>query len=228
MNILRSELSKTRELVFTCLGPTPFHADFCITPGPVQNDRIFEHTVLESRGYSQITFRYEAASGFSSAQAAFEALIEEVDYELDCYYFVISQSSENYKDWGPIERLFSDLIGDSQPTDWWQRMRNARSRSRSFQELSIRLARFQAKQIANEYHIRKAFYETYNKNIPCYFRAYVEAAMKERPVFPTEPIADLLGFLERRRLKGAELRAILVAAMVGGLSGSLLTVFLSQ
>ena len=226
---LWSELRKTHDLVFTYVGPTPFHADFRIEPGPVHHDdRTFERTTLDSRAYSSIAFRYRPGSSLTNAQSAFEELVEEIGHELDVYYFLHRTTSENIEAWDEIERLFLDIISHSERTGWWQRMRSARLQSRDIRKLSIRLARFQAEQISDEYAIRKAFYDTYERNIPCYLKPYVEAEMKERPVFPTVPVADLLGFFERRRSKGLELLVIVAAAIVGGVAGSLLTMYTSQ
>ena len=221
---LQSELEKTHALAFRSVGPTPFHANFCIGSGPVRDKNVtFEHTTSDSRGYSRIAFRYRPDNTLANDRAAFEILMREIVHELDVYYFLQRQSAENYLRWNEVESLFSDIIDHSERMSWWQRIPSVHSQSRRVQELNTRLARFQATQVFDEYVIRKAFHETYGKGIPCYLRKYVEAEVKERPVFPSVPIADLLGFLERRRSKGLELLVILVAAIVGGIAGSLLT-----
>ena len=226
-NYLRNECKKTR-LAFTCVAPTPFHANFRVEPDPAQNnDDTFEFTAVNTRGYSKIAFRYNTSS-FDSAQAAFKKLINEIDDELGIYYAMRDQNDTAYRNWHDIERLFSELIDRSDHTSGWQRIRNALLHGRSVQKLSIALARFQAQQISGESTMKRIFHNAYERNTPSYLKAYIEEELAECPTYPIGPVADLLGFFERRRAKGLELLVILAAAVIGGVTGSLLTILASQ
>ena len=154
--------------------------------------------------------------------------MNEIDDELNIYYAIRNQDSTTYSSWDDIERLFSEIVSSSEHTTWWQHIPTLRSRGCSVQELSIALARFQVQQITDDSFTERIHYEAYERGTPSYLKEYIEAGMKERPSFPTGPVADLLGFLERRRSKGLELLVILAAAIIGGVTGSLLTILASQ
>ena len=225
---LQSECKKAPDLAFTYVGPTPFHANFRIEPGPLPNsDSTFDSTAVNTRGYSEISFRYDASS-FARPEAAFNKLIREIDRELGIYYALKNRDSTTYRNWNNIERLFSELISRSEDKSYWQRVRNALLHGKSVRNLSIELARFQAKWISDESFVRTVFYDAYERGMPSYLKTYIQAEMAERPTFPIEPVAGLLGFFERRRSKGLELLVILAAAIVGGVAGSLFTIFANQ
>ena len=232
MKVVRKFLARecrdsSHELAFASVGPTPFHADFHIEAHAVQNKgRVFEIRDLDSPGYSDITFFY-CASSFDTVQDALRELVYELREELGLFYNIQSENESRYERWNQVERLMSRLVRRSQRTGWRQLVRDARMRSQDLEELSIALADFEADRISGEYATKQAFRSVYKKT-SAFLRAYVEAEMEGRPVFPTRPVADLLGFIEGRRLKTLELLAILAAAIVGGVTGSLITILASQ
>ena len=71
---------------FSFVGPSPFHAEFSLLSGGVL-DEVFECDVLATRGYDDITLRYDEAS-FDNAQEAQAALMHEINHELSLYYYL--------------------------------------------------------------------------------------------------------------------------------------------
>ena len=226
---LRRECQRSsHDLVFSSVGPTPFHANFRVEARAAQNrGGAFEFKELSSRGYSDITFFY-CASSFNTARAALEQLINELEDELDVFYKIQCDNSRKYKRWGQIEQLRFPLSRDFERMGWRQIIRRALTRGRDLKKLSIALAEFETDQMSDEHFTKEAFRNTYRKGASAFLKAYVEAEMEGRPVFPTKPTTDLLEFIEGRRLKALEFLVVLAAAIVGGVTGSFITILASQ
>ena len=234
MIVLRKYLEKecqdsSHGLAFSFLGPTPFHADFRIAEHPVQNlsGRTFEVKDVDSTGYADITFVYNAPS-FDTARDALEELFDDLMNELGFFYRIVEDDLRKYKSWSEIERLIPGAVSQSERTSWLDRIRRAHRRSKDLKELSVALMQFEVNQIMNTSHTRRSFRNVYKKDAPALLKAYVEAEIDERPTFPTEPVTQLLTFMESRRSKTLELLVLLGAAVVGGITGSLITTLASQ
>ena len=226
---LRRECQKSsHDLVFSSVGPTPFHANFRIEARAAHNrGGAFELKEASSQGYSDITFFYCAFS-FNTARTALNEVINELEDELGVFYKIQRDNSTKYERWDRIEQLKSRLTRYFERMGWRQIIRRALTRGRDLKKLRIALAEFETDQISDEYVTKKAFRNTYRKGASAFLKAYVEAAMEERPVFPTKPTTDLLGFIEGRRLKVLEFLVVLAAAIVGGVTGSFITISVSQ
>lgn len=225
MIVVREYLKKecqrsAHDLAFDFVGPTPFHADFHVESFAVPNKSgaAFEAKRIDSPGYSDITFSY-CASSFPTALAALRELFDELREELGLFYRMCRDNSENYGRWAQIEHLMARVTRRPTRISWRQRIQ----RARDLEELSISLARFEADQVSEEHATRKAFRGVYRGTGSAFLKAYVETEIEERPVFPTRPVTDLLAFIERRRSKALELLVVLGAAVVGGVTGALLT-----
>lgn len=220
-NYLKKESQKsTCDLAFEFVGPTPFHANFYVEAFTVPNERgkNFGIKRQDSPGYSDITFSY-CKSSFPTVQAALGELFDELREELGLFYRICRDNSESYKRWAHIERLMEHLTSRPAQLSWLQHIR----RARDLEEMSIAIAEFEADQISEEHGTRKAFRGVYRGAASAFLKGYVEAELEERPEFPTKPITELLAFIERRRSKALELLVVLGAAVVGGVTGALLT-----
>ena len=218
----------SEDLVFSCLGPTPFHADFHIEARAAQHGAAaFEIRDVSSRAYSDITFFY-SASLFDNTRSAFEQLMEELEDELGLYYKIQESNSIKYQHWLQIEKLMSRLTKHLERSGWRQIFWRTCTRGRDLEKLNIGLAEFEREQISDDYSITEAFRNIYTSGLSGFLRTYVEAEIEGRPVFPTKPTTDLLGFIEHRRQKALEFLVVLVAAIVGGVAGSLITIFVRQ
>ena len=217
---LERECQKSsHDLVFSCLGPTPFHADFYIEAGAVQNiDDTFEIQELASRGYSDITFLYHP-SLFDTVQDAFKELIFELKNELGLFYEIQRNNSILYDSWDRIGKLVNDLT---------EHPKRIVRHGQNIRKLSILLAKFEVDRISDEHYIQDNFRKLYGKGLSTYLKNYVKAEIAGRPIFPARPITDLIGFIEGRRLKVLEFLVVLVAAVVAGGIGSLITILINQ
>ena len=210
-------------IVFRYIGPSPFHADFyidgCVIPN--ETDSLFECEKKTELGYDKIVFKYNILD-FEWPQDAYEMLFDELDDELDIFYRIERSNIEQYQHWEKIEELMFQII-EQQETSWCRYPWKSYMRGRDLSSLYISLTKFESDLISNRHYIDQGYRFLYGKNSRCFLRYFVESAIKDRPIFPTKQVTDLMMFIENRRSKSIEFLIILIAAVVGGAAGSLIT-----
>ncbi len=222
---MKSQLDQSpSNVIFTFVGPTPFHADFQIEGYITQNqtDNVFDCELLDSPGYADITFRY-CIDDIRTIEDACEALFNELDHELSLFYEIHRNDSQKYERWAEIEQITSNLTEHFKNSGWRERPRTARTRGRELAVLYVSLAQFEADHILDEHYINTAYRSIYGSNSSALMKSFLESALRDRPVFPTKQMTDLMAFIESRRSKTIELLIVLIAAVVGGIVGSLIT-----
>lgn len=222
---MKSQLSRlSSDVVFAFVGPTPFHANFQLEGYTHYDstDNVFGCEKLDKPGYADVTFRCRA-DDFSVAGDACEALFRELDHELDLFYEIRRRDFRNYKRWGEIEKRTSNLTEHFKKVGWRERFRATRARGRELADLYTSLVRFEADHIVDQNRVDEGYRSTYERQDSTFLRSFLESALKSRPVFPTKQVTDLVVFIEARRSKSVELLTVLIAAAVGGIVGSLIT-----
>jgi hypothetical protein len=66
--------------------------------------------------------------------------------------------------------------------------------------------------------------ELYQSKEPSLFKEFIDKEIKEKYNYPTKQVADLISFIESRRVKSIELITILIASILGGIFGALITI----
>ncbi len=61
-----------------------------------------------------------------------------------------------------------------------------------------------------------------------YFRSFVDRQLEEETPYPAQQLSQLVSVFEARRLKGTEIIAITISAVLGGAVGALLTTGLTS
>ena len=222
---MRDQLDQSSSnVIFTFVGPTPFHADFQIEGYSTRNqtDNIFDHEQLNHPGYADITFRY-CTDDIRTIEDACETLFYELDYELSLFYEIHRNDSQKYERWAEIEQVTSNLTEHFKKSGWRERLCTARTRGRELAALYVSLAQFEADHILDEHYTNTAYRNIYKSKSSAFMKSFLEAALRDRPVFPTKQTTDLMAFIEGRRSKTVELLIVLIAAVVGGIAGSLIT-----
>lgn len=211
-------------LVLDFVGPSPFHADFCVEGYDVPSERRnrFEVQLREDSGYAQVTFRCSSQE-FPASEEACEVLFGYLDDELDVFYMVYRSNSENLSRWALIEadaaRIF-DRSRESGKCSKLQAFRAKVSRGGEMAALHEELLRFEADHIRDQFDQERAFRNMYDREKPTFLRKFVDGSLSDRPVFPVRQMKELVTFAETRRSKTIELAFLLIAAVIGGLAGS--------
>lgn len=210
-------------VVFTTVGPSPFHADFQVegysTPNEI--DLSFQCETFETRGYAGVTFRCHSGE-YSTATEACNALFYELGEELDLFYEIKRKDSDVIRQWDDVQELASDVIERFKTTGWFKFIHTLTRRSK-IAELRISLVEFEERHLSYNYALNDAYRKLYESGRVMFLRKFLDDSVKSRLNFPTQQFIDLIEFLERRRSKSIEFLVILIAALIGGAAGAAIT-----
>ena len=215
-------------VVFTYLGPSPFHADFFIE-GYGNQQKFSNKLQVEKRdqpGYADIVVRF-CDDDVKTTEDAFEIVFDQLSDEFSLFYMIERNEQEMQERWSSIEQITEQLARTTTQVGWRQKLRTWRSRGRDLASLYLTLAKFQMDHTFASHHAETVYHHTYGQNKSYYVRDYIDSSVKERREFPTKQLTQLLQFIENRRSKEIELAIIVVAAIIGGVVGSLVTLVAS-
>ena len=213
----------SNDVVFTSIGPSPFHADFYLEgyKTPNNTDRTFECQILDSRGYANVSFRC-CTEQYKTAAEASRELFHALNDELDFFYEVKRLGSERYQKWDEVRQLASNVIERFKTTGWAQFL-HALTRGGNVAALRVSLVEFEEENLWNDQRLNEAYRRLYGGEMVTFLKSFADTALKNRFMFATKQLIDLIEFIERRRSKSIELLIILFAALVGGVAGSIIT-----
>lgn len=210
---------------FEYLGPSPFHADFFLRPGEVSLDQSFVLEETKRRGYNDLVFKY---SQDRSSDEALDDLLDELSGELSLFY--------------EIQRRAVRLMhaGDNL-TAHWQTLQSAvtpnlglfdvRSRMRIHRDAQALVSdayTLQAQYAVEEQQVQRDVSSTYEKGVATYLEKYVCDRSEKLPMYPVESIIKWGEHFVETSLKSAEIAAVVLSAIGGGIVGSLVTSLMSR
>ena len=132
------------EVMFTCIGPSPFHADFHVE-GYVKQCQDDERLICEindQRGYARITFRF-CDDDVCTLDDAFRVLFHCLDDEFDLFYEIGREDGGLHERWNDMKEITENVALNVAFQSWHRRLRTWRSHSRDLAKLNLTLARFQ-------------------------------------------------------------------------------------
>jgi len=228
---LKKQFKKTKSNIrFECLGPSPFHADFFIKPGRDKDSGKYRKGLhsekIEKRGYNLFNFYYDS-SYFSDTtdltQDVFKLLLDEVSL----YYNIVLHDNLKNLGWEKLETILDDIIDikTKKGINFFfyslfllpSKIRNA----------VILIAEYETSNIWADYFINSNY-----KNLTTVEKPLIDSYFKELfnqfAKFPTKQLREIIDFLERSRTKTIETIIIIMAALIGGSIGALITFFFTQ
>lgn len=210
---------------FEFLGPSPFHCEFSLTPKSDPGSHRFGCEIVARRGYDHVRFCYNVTS-FTTTEEAFLELIDELEGELGLYYDLVHGELVRRREWQSVSSKVNHLLrirsDKSVSTLLWRPLRYSRLLNDAF----VAVANFESTTLFNTQIEDRDHRDVYQSG--GYLRRYVDKEKEERTSYPSGPTRELLLFLEERFSKTAEIAVVLVAAVIGGAVGSLLTSWLGQ
>ena len=102
-------------------------------------------------------------------------------------------------------------------------LKNRFRQSRSIKLVTERLIRFEMDRLFGRQDIEESVDRTYSVPGKAYLRDEVEKAVSRLGEYPVDEVYKLIEFREGRRSKQVELLVVFMAALVGGIVGSILT-----
>jgi hypothetical protein len=216
---------------FQTLGPSPFHASFTVAPGDFSSEEKqglqYDATTRQSIGYADIVFSYNKLR-FKNPQAAAESIFEEIAGELGFFYQVVGMRVQLSEAWEPVEGLVDKLVEKRNTKSWLRRIAGWFSISAELNDAVTGLVNFKSRQISADSFLQKYYRSTYSRGLQTVFQSFVDEEMEDRYPYPTDELAKITEFLEARRVKSVESFVVILAAIIGGVVGSLVTIYLSS
>lgn len=187
---LKRELNTNASvIVFECLGPSPFHADFYLesVPSELEESCGFPFSVehIRTRGYAEVVFTY-AESFFPNRDTAIHVLFSELSDELGLFYEAKRLDLDAYRDWDGIQEKFLALTDVTTEAGVRRRIRAMWQRGRDLHLLHTSLVRFDANQLLQQNELERHYRSTYSTDEPTYLQSFITAEVQNRPIFPTQ------------------------------------------
>lgn len=226
---LKSQINKEENAInLECLGPSPFHADFYLTPGDYKDsNEILRCVVNKLKGYDSIKFEYDDRIITKSIDAK-EYFLEEVGDEFGLFYHINNGDLIRMQQWENLQALLAELIELNKTTGLkytWFRITQVYG---LIQEITIMLTEFESADIDFKYEINKEFRDINRERTEGYLNEYLKEEINEIRNYPTNQVREILNLIENRRSKRIENLIAIFSALIGGIVGSLITLFLSN
>lgn len=228
---LKKVISDNNEkyILFETLGPSPFHLDCYIKPqNPDESnpDWLFNPVETPDKGFDIITFYYNTAK-IKDSDEALDYLREYIADELGFYYKYVSFRNEKMHHWSEIQVLLNKLVAIQKIKGikgFWQKLFK---RSSLIGDVFTELAEFEGNDIELSGLRQNEYNEIYHVKDQTFFQPFIDNELNEQINYPIKQISQLVTFFESRRVKSVELLIVLVAALIGGAIGALLTIYYS-
>lgn len=222
---LKREFAKlSTPVVFESLGPSPFHANFYLQPSETEDHEILMEEI-KHRGYNDLVFKYSDAA---SADEVLEFLYDELSDELGLFYDIqcravrlMRQGDSLTSDWQTLQSLT-----ESSPAVY-----NMRARLRIHRNAQILVSHaytLQAQFAIEEEQVKRDIASTYEKGTTTYLDAFVRNRSERLPSYPVDSILKWAEHVEGASFKQAEIAAVILSAIGGGVIGSLATLITSR
>ncbi|WP_155649182.1 hypothetical protein [Burkholderia cepacia] len=218
------EFSKlSTPVTFEYIGPSPFHVDFFVSAEEGGIDGI-QMREVERRGYNEIVFIHDKSI---SSDEALEFVYSELGHELDLYYAIqrskvqmIHMGHELLDEWRNLQEAATTLPSVFNARKRFRLHRDARN-------LVLNALSLQAEFDVRRRDVSEDVANTYRKDVPRYIEHHVRDKSEKLPAYPIESILQWARHIEEDSFKLAQIVAVVVSALGGGIIGSLATILSS-
>jgi hypothetical protein len=223
---LEREFAKlTAPVSFEYLGPSPFHADFFLRPDEATTDQSFVMEETKRRGYNDLIFKYSANG---SPDEALDDLFDELTSELGLFYEIQRRAVRLMHDGDNLTTQWQALQSKVTPNLGLFDLRSRMRIHRDAQALVSDAYTLQAQYAVDEQQVQRDIASTYEKGVQTYLEKYVCDRSEKLPVYPVESILKWGEHVVETSLKSAEIAAVVLSAIGGGIIGSLLTSLMAR
>tara|TARA_R110002033_G_scaffold1489_1_gene12959 strand:- start:534 stop:1658 length:1125 start_codon:yes stop_codon:yes gene_type:complete len=225
---LKGEFKKSEYnyIRFESLGPSPFHLNCFLFPKKdEEKDWLFESNEFIQKGYNELTIFYNKHQ-FLNSDDAMEFLSESIVDEFGFYYAY--QQGKVYKmyEWRKIQNKLHKLLKIEESKGIVGVYKKFFQRQGLIGKLFIGLATFEGQSIFDNNFYQNNYNQTFLIDEDVYFKTFIDKEMEENQNYPIKQTTELINFLESRRVKSIELTMAIIAAIVGGAIGSLITIYM--
>jgi uncharacterized protein (DUF2164 family) len=227
--LLRKEMNKHDNIIrFECLGPSPFHINCLVEPvsTEIDNGRIYQQSIIQKKGYDEVLFYYNKEN--STVGDVIEVIIDDISDELGFYYYLIQNRNLMRRKWVDLDELVEKLIATQKLKGVKAYIRKLLFNTKKLDECFIELVDFESRELYYNNSIQEAYKNIYGKSNDYIFKIYIDSEINDRFKYPTDQINKIYRTFESRRIKNVEIITILISSIIGGVIGSMVTIFLSK
>lgn len=228
---LEKQFEKTKSNIrFESLGPSPFHAEFFIKPSRDEDNGKYRNGLypeqIEKRGYDLFNFYYDP-SYFSEAtdliQDVFKLLLDEVSV----YYNIVLHDNLKNLGWEKLEAILDDILDIKTKKGINFLFYSLFLLPSKIRNAVISIAEYESSNIWKDYFINRDYKNLTRTEKPL-IDSYFKELFNQFAKYPIKQLREIIDFLERCRSKTIETIIIIMAALIGGSIGALITFFFTQ
>ncbi|MEX0608201.1 hypothetical protein [Saccharospirillum sp.] len=226
---LLREISKVKTfLLFDLLGPSPFHADFHLMLNNSQNtEELFETQIIHRPGYDQVIFAC-AKDGFSSKEDALQDLYEQLSQELAFFYDLNLKESGKIHRWHEIQEILHSILSFEDDGSKKSIKDRLYLKPKLFRKVFKNIGSFKGQSIFDKSSIAQNYNSIYESDKhKTYLKVFIDKEIFEHSTFPVDETSELLRYFDQKAGKVFELAIVAMAAIIGGIVGSIITVSFS-
>lgn len=228
---IRRELTdaKSDYIRFECLGPSPFHCDFFIeSKKPDEDDKwLFNPEEELKKGYDNLIIYYNSDE-IKDANEALEYLSSSIRDEFGFFYKCIQTRNAKMDSWQTIQKNLNTLLEIQNAKGLKGIFHRFFKRPRLIGKLFTDIATFEGSDIFKSGMQQNEYKQTFSVKDEIFFKSLIDKELEEKLDYPVKQTTDLIHFFESRRVKSLELITALIAAILGGAIGALLTISLQS
>jgi hypothetical protein len=203
---------------FRFMGPSPFHADFYVKFGGPEGT--FEVNIEELQGYDDVD--YVAGSDFDAAEVIGYAH-ESTAKELGVYYKLMQSRNRLMREWHELSQSIDELVEQAHRRSGWLAFKYGPWWRARLDRASLELVRFKLRADEVVTDAVSALDELAKKKTLDDLRKYSDAETARLRQYAVQDFSEMLALLERRSHAATANVTVMVAALLGGIIGAVLT-----
>jgi hypothetical protein len=214
---------ETNYIKFESIWPSPFHCDFFIE-WKINEDENWTLSSKEqfSKGYDSMTI-YFNLNKFNNTNEVFDYIKDIIRDEFSFFYKYSQERSQGIHKWNEIEENLKELL-------WIEKQSYIRKilwnkKNQLIEKLFTDITVFEGNIILQKWLQNKRYMETFSVKEEISFSWFIDKKINQEIDinYPVKQTIELIKFYENRRMKYLELIITIIAAIIGGAIGSLLT-----
>jgi hypothetical protein len=212
---------------FEFLGPSPFHLDCYLKPRKFaeNSDWFFETEMVLQKGYDDLTIYYDEDE-FEDIEEAMYNLYPIINDELGFYYSAQQNRVHKMRSWNSLQKKLKKLLEIQKTKGLAGLYKKFFARPKLIEKIFVALATFEWDNIYVNNYKQNYYKQTFEVDDRILFKTFIDKELDEKDDHPIQQVSDLLNFFESRRVKSVELTMTIIAAIVGGAIGSIITIYL--
>lgn len=232
--------AKQNLLRFKVLGPSPFSSGFVVhqedfvfseskNPNVVTIENWLEETEIRRTKRSYIDlyeFKITAAQENSVLRIK-DLIYSNIMEEADLFYGIREYNDQMIGTWHAIEQYLQELLELTASSNFFLQIKSFPKTYLVIQNLAMRLTELESEQILAEPSFKRDYRRLVEKKPRLLLEWHLKNSLEDLPQFPVHQLRELINLLESRRINFSEGFVVIISAILGGVVGAVITLFLS-